>query len=93
VLTAATNFQNAADLGSVVQFGLSEHGEDIFLTSGNGTDIAGGYSDTAPSQVIPNWRMMAKRSSFQDRPIPIRAQDFSPASVSSRSTILTASTR
>ncbi|MHC5183835.1 MAG: lamin tail domain-containing protein, partial [Planctomycetota bacterium] len=45
VLTAATHFQNAADPGSAVQFGLSEHGEDIFLTSGNGSDIAGGYSD------------------------------------------------
>jgi hypothetical protein len=45
VLTAASNFQNAADPGSAVQFGLSEHGEDLFLTSGNGADIAGGYSD------------------------------------------------
>ena len=44
VLTAATNFQNAGDSGSAVQFGLSEHGEDVYLTSGNGTDIAGGYS-------------------------------------------------
>ncbi len=35
MLTAATNFQNAADPGSAVQFGLSEHGEDIFLTSGS----------------------------------------------------------
>ena len=27
ILTAATNFQNAGDTGSSVQFGLSEHGE------------------------------------------------------------------
>ena len=45
VLTAATHFGNGADSGSLVQFGLSEHGEEVFLTSGNGTDIAGGYSD------------------------------------------------
>ena len=36
-------FTSAAHFGGL--FGLSEHGEDIFLTSGNGTDIAGGYSD------------------------------------------------
>jgi hypothetical protein len=45
VLTSATHFRNAADPGSSLQFGLSEHGEDIFLSSGNGADIAGGYSD------------------------------------------------
>jgi hypothetical protein len=45
VLTATTHFRNALDPGSAVQFGLSEHGEDIFLTSGNGSVIAGGYSD------------------------------------------------
>jgi hypothetical protein len=35
-------FTAAAHFGS--SFGLSEHGEDVFLTSGDGTDIAGGYS-------------------------------------------------
>ena len=35
-------FTSAAHFGG--SFGLSEHGEDVFLTSGNGTDIAGGYS-------------------------------------------------
>ncbi|MHC5091717.1 MAG: lamin tail domain-containing protein [Planctomycetota bacterium] len=45
VLTATTHFQNASNPGSAVTFGLSEHGESVFLTSGNGSDIAGGYSD------------------------------------------------
>jgi hypothetical protein len=35
-------FTSAAHFGGL--FGLSEHGEDVFLTSGDGTDIAGGYS-------------------------------------------------
>ena len=46
VLTSVSNFgASASDPGRLVGFGLSEHGEDVFLTSGDGSDIAGGYSD------------------------------------------------
>lgn len=44
VFTSVANFRNALDPGSNVQFGLSEHGEDVFLSSGNGTVLTGGYS-------------------------------------------------
>jgi len=44
VFTSISNFRNAGDPGALVQFGLSEHGEEVFLTSGNGSDISGGYS-------------------------------------------------
>ena len=45
VLTSVSNFRNKpGDPGCVTEFGLSEHGEDVFLTSGDGMDISGGYS-------------------------------------------------
>ncbi|MHC5183017.1 MAG: CotH kinase family protein, partial [Planctomycetota bacterium] len=46
VFTSVSNFRNTGDPGSVVQFGLSEHGENVYLSSGDGLDIAGGYSDS-----------------------------------------------
>ena len=44
VLTSTSNFRNPADSGSSVQFGLSELGESVYLSSGNGSDLSGGYS-------------------------------------------------
>ncbi len=49
VFTSVANFRNAGDPGSHVQFGLSELGEDVFLSSGSGAyggDPNGGYSIT-----------------------------------------------
>jgi len=45
VFTAVANFRNAGgDPGAHVNFGLDELGERIFLTSGSGGNISGGYS-------------------------------------------------
>jgi hypothetical protein len=44
VFTAVANFRSATDPGSIVQFGLSELGEEVYLSSGNGTVLTGGYS-------------------------------------------------
>jgi len=45
VFTSVSNFRNnPGDPGCITEFGLSEHGEKVFLTSGSGSDIAGGYS-------------------------------------------------
>ncbi len=45
VYTSVTNFRNkGGDIGCITEFGLSELGEDVFLTSGDGSDISGGYS-------------------------------------------------
>ena len=38
------DFGNAGDTGSTVQFGLSENGEDVYLTSGAGGELTGEYS-------------------------------------------------
>jgi hypothetical protein len=49
VFTSVANFRNAGDSGSHVQFGLSELGEEVFLSSGSGAyggDLTGGYSIT-----------------------------------------------
>ncbi len=43
VFNATEHFRNASDPGSHTQFGLSEHGEDVYLSSGSGGQLAGGY--------------------------------------------------
>ncbi|MCD6392006.1 MAG: lamin tail domain-containing protein, partial [Planctomycetes bacterium] len=44
VFDSVNDFRNAGDPGSIVQFGLSEHGEDVYLTSGVGGIVTGEYS-------------------------------------------------
>ena len=44
VFDSVNDFRNAGDPGSHVQFGLSEHGEDVYLTSGAGGVLTGEYS-------------------------------------------------
>ncbi|MCD6392036.1 MAG: lamin tail domain-containing protein, partial [Planctomycetes bacterium] len=44
VFDSVNDFRNSGDLGSHVQFGLSEHGEDVYLTSGSGGVLTGEYS-------------------------------------------------
>ena len=43
VFSATDDFRDANDPGSNVQFGLSELGEAVYLSSGSGGDLAGGY--------------------------------------------------
>ncbi len=45
VFNAVEDFRNPGDPGSNVQFGLSELGETVYLCSGSGGDLAGGYSE------------------------------------------------
>ncbi|MCD6394551.1 MAG: lamin tail domain-containing protein [Planctomycetes bacterium] len=44
VFDSVNDFRNPGDPGSHVQFGLSEHGEDVYLTSGSGGVLTGEYS-------------------------------------------------
>ena len=44
VFDSVNDFRNSGDPGSNVQFGLSEHGEDVYLTSGAGGVLTGEYS-------------------------------------------------
>jgi hypothetical protein len=44
VFDSVNDFGNPSDLGSNVQFGLDEHGEDVYLTSGSGGVLTGEYS-------------------------------------------------
>jgi hypothetical protein len=44
VFNSTETFRNALDLGSYVQFGLSELGEEVYFSSGSGGDLSGGYS-------------------------------------------------
>ncbi|MCI0500076.1 MAG: lamin tail domain-containing protein [Planctomycetales bacterium] len=43
VFTATEHFRNASDPGCHSSFGLSEHGEQVYLCSGSGGQLAGGY--------------------------------------------------
>ncbi|MCK4291551.1 MAG: lamin tail domain-containing protein [Planctomycetes bacterium] len=43
VFTATENFANLADPGTQVRFRLSELGETVYLSSGSGGNLAGGY--------------------------------------------------
>ena len=44
VFDSVNDFRNPGDPGSHVQFGLSEYGEDVYLTSGAGGVLTGEYS-------------------------------------------------
>jgi hypothetical protein len=44
VFDSVNDFRNPADPGSHVQFGLNEHGESVYLTSGSGGVLTGEYS-------------------------------------------------
>ncbi len=44
VFSGRKDFRNPSDPGSKVQFGLSELGEKVYLSSGAGDGLAGGYS-------------------------------------------------
>jgi hypothetical protein len=54
VFNSVEDFRNPSDPGSNVQFGLSELGETVFLSSGSGGELLGGYCEKEDFQAAEN---------------------------------------
>jgi len=54
VFYSQQDFRNPYDPGSIIQFGLSELGEQVYLSSGSEGELAGGYSITEDFDAAEN---------------------------------------